>query len=167
MVLSIIAIIIALFSVLWNVVSSIYSWKKAKPLVKVEWFRSALRQDDEKMAPWFNVVIRNIGGAPISVTSIDLWRKLDGGSGEPSARGITLGALEADDKKYSGPVLSYTISPNHSQRWGHNVGFYTNMFTSPPTPDSLTLEVTLGTGEKLERQVPITDVFDRSFFSTG
>src|SRR5579864_1319590 len=76
MIISIFAIVIALCSLIWNVISAIRSWRLNRPLVKLELsserrLRSHLRivfQDTRDLC----IEVQNRGGAPVAVTAINI-----------------------------------------------------------------------------------------------
>jgi hypothetical protein len=63
--LALVALIIALASLMWNVVSTVYSWQFSKPVIRVN--SNPHWQGGES---WFSIEVQNRGGSPIEVTGV-------------------------------------------------------------------------------------------------
>lgn len=150
------ALIIALFSLIWNVATALNSWRANKPSIKID-----LR---DAFWPRIAIGLRNKGGSPIEVTGIDLIvryiRKLND---PPNSRRRRRWDLSIPDYKNdmlgaSGPQFPFTIAGYHSERWDLNKSF-ADEFWKTAFRDAkevkikrVSIRVHLATGKKVKKR---------------
>jgi hypothetical protein len=169
MIVSVIAIVIASTSLLWNIVSTLYSWHIAKPAIKLEknyQGRSLSTQTGKKNTAWLKIALSNTGRSAISVTSFYIWL-------EYNFFGI---GIESDGNRDDagdtilGPSLPYTLEPNHSAAWNWDLVYLFSGYGILDTKGTgFLIEITLGNGKKIQSKVAgdefkrYQDLVDRSY----
>jgi hypothetical protein len=153
MTLSLIALLTAVASLTWNVLSTIYGWTTSRPNVKVRIeARAGLQEDGVNAALWLNINVRNNGGEVVGITTIMIWttyltqrklfRKI---LRAKSGFGIESDQLEHWREGISGPVLPYTLAPHHSKTWRFDISSQELITTEDPW----VVEVTPATGKSV------------------
>jgi hypothetical protein len=166
------ALIIALASLMWNVVSTAYSWKFSKPAIRIaEGWRFGNGEN------WLYIDLYNTGGSSIAVEEIYVfwlfrkgglyrvpgtlrWRRRIYGSSSslPEEDGINDPA--------AGPDLPYTIQPYHAQKWRFDRSELLRSWkNSPMERDKFLVVVTLATGKLVMREIDAWIDEDESFGS--
>jgi hypothetical protein len=154
------ALIIALASLLWNVVSTAYSWKFSKPAIRI-----AARQGFHRGRYYLTVDVQNRGGSAIAITQLAViyslgkwWRRFYfprrkiwlQRKGPWSARIIT---PTPEETEY-GPRLPYTIQAYHSQKWEFDRSrLYKEWLKTPEHTNKLIIEVLLSTGKRAGKKI--------------
>jgi hypothetical protein len=153
------ALIIALASLMWNVVSTAYSWRFSKPAIKIVegWERSQHQN-------WFVVDVQNRGGSSIAVNEIDvLWdfererlSKVPGKlrwARDFSGAGSGIPKAGVNDPE-AGPDFPYTIQPYHAQKWRFGRSdLLRNWKNTPKRPKKFLVVVYLATGEPVTKEI--------------
>lgn len=149
------ALIIALFSLIWNVVTAAHSWRADMPSIKL----------DLRKASWYQmeVNLRNRGGSPVAVSRIELivfyktrhdqkigWRHRTWTIATPND------LLSPVD--ISGPGLPFTILGYHNQEWKipkdiRNV-FWENRASRGVRIINISIRIDLATGKQIRKKLP-------------
>src|SRR6266446_330150 len=106
------AFVIALCSLMWNVVSTLNSWRLSRPLIKLR--IGAVHPMGS--GPSLRVNIMNTAASPVAITSIFIWARWR--KGGRSGRGFDYASTwEGADNHIEGPALPFKIDGRHSQNW--------------------------------------------------
>jgi len=162
MAVSILALIIALCSLLWNIISALRSWRMNRPQIQLatscinttyERFFGIKKTDTQSLG----VDVQNIGGSSIAITSIYIWWKWENG-GERDGDGI---GAESGKKApgVKGPPLPFVIGSYNSQEWVFGDERTKLIIKNASSVKKVLIEVRLATGETVEKQLDL-DFYD-------
>jgi hypothetical protein len=155
MTLSIVALIIALCSLIWNIASTTYTWVIGKPHIRID---ISSHETGTPAGPWLTIIIRNTGGSAVGMRSVSIWWQY----GWRSRIGSMIDS--EPDEKYGaiGPSLPYTLDAHHAQTWQFDAVRYLGQKNrSQSFPKRLLVEVDLATGRRITSKRSI-GFFDRN-----
>lgn len=151
------ALVIALCSLIWNVIAALHSWRTGIPLVRL-----TLSAEVSDNYEGLGVNVRNIGGSPIAVTSLAVWSQYS----RRSKKGWQITSDESYDKDQeerdgiSGPLLPITINGHHSERWKFDMVMRLNSQVASNFPKRLVAEAELATGRVAKEKLETDGYFD-------
>jgi hypothetical protein len=164
------ALIIALASLMWNVVSTVYSWKFSKPAIAIE---TTPRWTNEKQ--WVDVNVVNTGGSAVAIKEIMVWWWFAKGKARNNPmRGAWLRRLQRrfskDDRPKpiarsfndpdTGPDLPHTIQPYHDETWSFDWSLLRKVWLNSSNPTkSFLIQVRLSNGKKAKHRVEVSRMF--------
>lgn len=149
------ALIIALASLAWNIVSTAYSWKLSKPAVGI-----VPTSTSSSKGNWLDIDIQNRGGAPIAVTQVIIYTEYERWwqRNYSLRRGRWRVWLQRKASRRGvgpnkGPDLPHTVQPYHAQKWSFDETMLAkDWIKSSERPNNFLIEVTLATGKKAVRK---------------
>src|SRR5215813_10150675 len=110
MALSVVALVIALCSLIWNIISTIYTWAIGRPHIKLSLGSS---ETGPPTVIWVEINVANTGGSPISVQSVSVrWQY-----NRRSRVGSQIRSAPDEGSGTTGPSLPYTLDAYHAQFW--------------------------------------------------
>lgn len=178
MTLALAALIIALASLLWNIISTVYSWKFSKPAIRI--VASPRWTGDEE---WLVIDVQNIGGSAIAVKEVDIfWWFVKGRARNNPMRGARLRKLyrritrdykprpiarSVNDPEI-GPSLPHTIQPYNSQEWSFDADRLIELWRkSSKRPKKFLIRVGLATGRTATEKVEVDRIAGLVFEEPG
>ena len=153
--LSVIALVIALCSLIWNIISTAYTWAIGKPSVRLT-ASSKLAEDRTEVL--LQIAATNIGGSPVGIRNVSLWWQFD----RRSRTGVHIDSTPDANVGTYGPALPCTLTANHAQRWQFDVMRYLGEKYGSEFPRKLLLGVQLETGREVLATIATRDFFDFS-----
>jgi hypothetical protein len=161
------ALIIALASLVWNVVSTAYSWKFNRPAVKIVPTNLITGRPG-----WFYIDVQNRGGRAIEVKEVILcwifarwWQRnysIRRGRWRVWLRRMPTrsGSLQGSKTNEFGPGMPYTIEPYHAQKWAFDTAPLLRYWRKSRWSSKYCLmEVQLATGKTVRRKVKASYLF--------
>lgn len=151
------ALIIALASLVWNIVS----WKSSRPAIRIEPIVNGLGSGS-----FLDVDVQNRGGSAIAITSVFVMFESEGwwhrhysirrGGLKRLFRRIHIrsGVGYKSDATEHGPGLPYTLQPYHAQNWTFDVpSLYKSWKRFPVRSSDCLIEIRLATGKTVEKKI--------------
>jgi hypothetical protein len=170
------ALIIALASLMWNVVSTVYSWKFAKPTVSI-----AARPHFSEKRMWLDINVVNTGGSAIGVKMIHvIWWFAKGEARRHTYRIVWIRrwllrfrrrfSTDVKPKRLfrsfanpdEGPELPHTITPYHDEAWKFDYDQLRQAWlNSSPRTKKFLVEVWLSNGKRAACKVDASYLFGK------
>lgn len=150
---ALLALIVALCSLIWNIVSALRSWRISLPLVKIA--VSAINGSDGQEA---GIDVQNRGGSPVAITSISIWTEWNMRKTDVEGFGISADVHNKQLPGIAGPRLPFTLNGRHSQDWIFDDGWVQRMKKEARTKKIL-IEVRLATGKSVYQTMHLS-LFD-------
>ena len=171
------ALIIALASLLWNVVSTVYSWKFSKPAIRIMTNARWTREID-----WLDVNVVNTGGSAIAIRELNLYwwfakgkarnnptraawtlrilwkirRRIYRITRKPPKTGLVPPLSRAINNPEEGPEFPHTIPPYHNQVWSFDDLRLMKLWEgSSIRTKNFLIEVALSNGKRVRHKVPV------------
>lgn len=171
------AFVIALASLLWSVVSTVYSWKFSKPDIKIVANSRWTREKKD----WLDVNVVNTGASAIAIRELKLYwwfangkarnnprrspwlpsifRKMRRGfyriTKKPPKASLVAPLCRAINDPEEGPDFPYTVPPYHNQVWSFEDLRLMKLWQGSPTrADKFLIEATLSNGKRATCKVP-------------
>jgi hypothetical protein len=114
-----IALIIAAGSLSWNIVSTVYSWRRSRIKVEIKIAARSSRVDDEiGHLIYLDITAVNRGGAPVAITAVGVGLGSKWGWRYESSPTRSLGPFGI-----VGSELPVTIAVNHELTWALDLAF--------------------------------------------
>lgn len=164
------ALIIALASLMWNVVSTAYSWKSSKPAIRVEVIPKPANANGKRCLA---VNIINTGGSAVGIKEMYVcwWRYLKVRRNHIWQTWLwelryrfSKAALPVDCNyimdEPEGPDFPHTIPPYHDATWSFNVTRIREGWrNSRPRPKDIVIRVQLSNGKHIIHKVDAVGLF--------
>jgi hypothetical protein len=151
------ALIIAVCSLIWNIVSTLRSWRLSKPQIKLNVYTVHPVEGD----PSLRVNVTNTSSSPVAITSIFIWAKWQGGG--RSGRGFDYALANQDQADHiEGPPIPFTIDGYHSQNWSFSPESTRLSLIESIRGETreIVVEVKMATGRSVQEMIKIGDRFN-------
>jgi hypothetical protein len=154
------ALVIAVGSLTWNMVSTLYSWKFSRPDIEI----TPIRVLSGKLN-YLNVEVRNKGGSPVGVTRVIVnyeferwWQRkyLPGRKWlRPKASSSGLGPIRGPSGKEDADLFCpCTVQAYHSETWQFDrISLLRGWANYPWHTKRLRIDVWLATGKQVRRKI--------------
>lgn len=176
MAISIAALIIALASLMWNVISTAYSWKFSKPAIKIITNARWTREKD-----WLVVNVVNTGGSAVAIRELQLYwwfakgkarsnphratwllrtfwkirRRIYRITRKPPKAGLVPPLSKSINNPEEGPDFPHTIPPYHNQVWSFDDLRLMKLWEeSSIRTKNFLIEVRLSNGKRVTHKTP-------------
>jgi len=179
--IAIIALIVAVCSLLWNIISTVHSWQLDRPRVRTEasfqqrgprdyWLELILRNSSKSTAIIESIEVKVRSNKTSLAFSIDVPQELDTVSGESSSR---LGEEGAEPSP--GPHPPLALEQGQAQHWNIDLVEFlgstatritTSNFALNQLLKQLIIEVGLGSGKTIRKQYKISKFLDLPHMDT-
>jgi hypothetical protein len=157
------ALIIALASLLWNVVSTAYSWKFNRPAIRI-----VAGPQYQGPTNSLKIDVQNRGGAAIAVTGVAVyweyekwWERVYFQKEGWLARKVSRSGIGATHpgsaSREDGTALRYvTIQPYHAQTWTCDRDELIRSWVKSPKPSKkFVVQVSLATGKRVTKKASV------------
>jgi hypothetical protein len=153
--ISVIALVIALCSLLWNVVSTSRTWHMNSPRIKMN--VSAVHYSD---SPSLRIEIQNRGGSSIAVMAIYIWSQWDKDGREGLAFQIRreVAGKKGRSSGVDGPTPPVTVEGHNAQSWVIEPALVDQLMETSDTA-SILIEAQLANGQSVKQEMTSLDIY--------